>query len=148
MLAQDEARRLQHGFIGTEHLLPGLLRESGSIAARALADLGVSLDKARSKVEATVGPGREGSAPTSPPFTPRTKKVLELDHWRIPFCQGGPTSLDNLCRVCRAHHRMKTHRGFVLDGGPGGWRWRPPRVLPPLEHVPASPAHALALARC
>ena len=54
-------------------------------------------------------------------------RLLEVDHWRVPFAKGGPTSLDNLARVCRHHHRKKTHEGFVLDGGPGRWRWRPPR---------------------
>ncbi len=56
-------------------------------------------------------------------------RLLEIDHWRVPFAQGGPTTLDNLCRICRAHHRKKTHQGFVLDGGPGNWRWRPPRIF-------------------
>ena len=58
-------------------------------------------------------------------------RLLEIDHWRIPFAYGGETRLGNLCRVCRAHHRMKTDRGFVLEGGPGQWRWRVPRVFRP-----------------
>jgi hypothetical protein len=60
-------------------------------------------------------------------------RLLEIDHWRVPFAAGGPTSLDNLARVCRAHHRKKTHRGFILDGGPGKWRWRPPRIFFPSD---------------
>jgi hypothetical protein len=54
---------------------------------------------------------------------------MEIDHWRVPYGKGGPTELDNLCRICRPHHRQKTHRGFVLDGGPGAWRWTPPRIF-------------------
>jgi hypothetical protein len=56
-------------------------------------------------------------------------RLLEIDHWRVPFANGGPTTLDNLCRVCRSCHRKKTHQGFVLDGGPGKWTWTPPRVF-------------------
>ena len=77
VLAQDEARRLNHSFIGTEHLLLGLLHEGEGVAAKALESLGVPLESARRSVEATVGRG--STAPSgSPPFTPRMKKVLEL----------------------------------------------------------------------
>ena len=77
VLAQEEARLLRHNFIGTEHLLLGLLREGDGVAAKALGELGVRLDDVRERVKETTGP--PGSAPTgSPPFTPRTKKVLEL----------------------------------------------------------------------
>lgn len=51
---------------------------------------------------------------------------LEIDHWRIDFSRGGPTELDNLCRLCTLHHRMKTRTGWRLAGGPGRWRWLPP----------------------
>jgi hypothetical protein len=47
---------------------------------------------------------------------------LEIDHIE-PFAEGGPTSLDNLVRLCRHHHHMKTNLGFRLIGKPGGWRW-------------------------
>ena len=76
-LAQGEARLLNHNFIGTEHILLGLLHEGEGVAARALAALNVTLDGARSGVEETVGPA--GTSTTeSPPFTPRAKRVLEL----------------------------------------------------------------------
>ncbi|MHB8681090.1 MAG: HNH endonuclease signature motif containing protein [Acidimicrobiales bacterium] len=52
--------------------------------------------------------------------------ALEVDHYVIPFSQGGPTELWNLARLCRFHHRLKTYSGFVLEGGPGHWRWRAP----------------------
>ncbi|MDE3085882.1 MAG: HNH endonuclease, partial [Acidobacteriota bacterium] len=51
---------------------------------------------------------------------------LEIDHWRIPFAEGGPSELWNLCRLCRFHHRLKTYDGFRLVGGPGNWEWLPP----------------------
>ncbi|MHB1923977.1 MAG: ATP-dependent Clp protease ATP-binding subunit [Acidimicrobiales bacterium] len=77
VLAQEEARLLNHNFIGTEHILLGLIHEGEGVAAKALESLGVSLEAVREKVEETIGPA--GSATTgSPPFTPRAKKVLEL----------------------------------------------------------------------
>jgi len=77
VLAQEEARRLNHGFMGTEHILLGLLAEGHGIGARALASLDISLDEVRGTVEEIIG--MAGTAPSgSPPFTPRAKKVLEL----------------------------------------------------------------------
>jgi ATP-dependent Clp protease ATP-binding subunit ClpC len=77
VLAQEEARLLNHSFIGTEHILLGLIHEGEGLAAKALEALGISLEAVREKVEETIGPA--GTAPTgSPPFTPRAKKVLEL----------------------------------------------------------------------
>jgi ATP-dependent Clp protease ATP-binding subunit ClpC len=77
VLAQEEARLLGHGFIGTEHLLLGLVQEDEGIAARALASVGVSLEAARERVSAVAGPA---SLPPvgSPPFTASTKWVLEM----------------------------------------------------------------------
>lgn len=51
---------------------------------------------------------------------------LEIDHWQVPFAQGGPSELWNLCRLCRHHHRLKTFDGYQLSGGPEKWEWRPP----------------------
>ncbi|HVA06895.1 MAG TPA: DUF222 domain-containing protein [Acidimicrobiales bacterium] len=51
---------------------------------------------------------------------------LEIDHWKIPFAQGGPSELWNLARLCSFHHRLKTYEGFELRGGPGKWEWVPP----------------------
>jgi hypothetical protein len=77
VLAQEEAVGLQHNYIGTEHLLLGLIREREGVAARALESLGISLEAVRSEVEEIIGQGQ--SAPTGQiPFTPRAKKVLEL----------------------------------------------------------------------
>jgi ATP-dependent Clp protease ATP-binding subunit ClpC len=77
VLAQEEARLLGHDFIGTEHVLLGLIHEHDGIAAHVLGDLGITLDGTRRKVEERIG--LTAGAPTGgPPFTPRAKKVLEL----------------------------------------------------------------------
>ena len=77
VLAQEEARLLNHNFIGTEHILLGLIHEGEGVAAKALESVGVSLEAVREKVAETIGPA--GSSTTgSPPFSPRAKKVLEL----------------------------------------------------------------------
>jgi ATP-dependent Clp protease ATP-binding subunit ClpA len=76
VLAQEEARKLQHNYIGTEHLLLGLLGEQG-IASEALARFGLSLAGARDEVKAIIGPGK-GMVAGHIPFTPRAKKTLEL----------------------------------------------------------------------
>lgn len=77
VLAQDEARALRHDYIGTEHLLLGLLREEEGLAARTLAELGVTLNDARDEARKIVGLGEGGTAGQIP-FTPRAKQTLEL----------------------------------------------------------------------
>ncbi|MHB8437729.1 MAG: HNH endonuclease signature motif containing protein [Acidimicrobiales bacterium] len=54
------------------------------------------------------------------------RRHLEIDHYKVPFALGGRSELSNLARLCTFHHRLKTHAGFVLDGGPGHWVFRPP----------------------
>ncbi|HOB86073.1 MAG TPA: ATP-dependent Clp protease ATP-binding subunit [Bacillota bacterium] len=77
VLAQEEARRLTHNFIGTEHLLLGLIREGSGVAARALQNMGVDLNKVRQEVERIVPKGNK--APTHGiSYTPRAKRVVEL----------------------------------------------------------------------
>jgi ATP-dependent Clp protease ATP-binding subunit ClpC len=78
VLAQEEARDLRHDYIGTEHLLLGLLREGTGSAARALTSMHVTLDAARQVVEASVGLGEHEQLSKHIPFTPRAKKALEL----------------------------------------------------------------------
>ena len=75
-VAQEEARGLDHDFIGTEHLLLGLLASAGGAAGDALTELGVTLAEARDKVEERVHPTRSAAQGT-PPFTPLAKKALE-----------------------------------------------------------------------
>ena len=77
VLAQEEARLLNHNYIGTEHILLGLIHEGEGVAAKALESLGISLEAVRAQVEEIIGHG--GTAPSGHiPFTPRAKKVLEL----------------------------------------------------------------------
>ena len=77
VLAQEEAKMLNHNYIGTEHLLLGLIHEGEGVAAKALEALGISLDAVREQVQEIIGQGQQ--APTGHiPFTPRAKKVLEL----------------------------------------------------------------------
>ena len=77
VLAQEEARLLNHNYIGTEHILLGLIHEGEGVAAKALESLGISLEAVRNQVEEIIGQG--GTSPSGHiPFTPRAKKVLEL----------------------------------------------------------------------
>ena len=76
VLAQEEARMLNHNYIGTEHLLLGLIHEGEGVAAKALDSMGITLSSAREQVQDIIGPGQQ--APSGHiPFTPRAKKVLE-----------------------------------------------------------------------
>jgi ATP-dependent Clp protease ATP-binding subunit ClpC len=75
--AQDEARQLDQNYIGTEHILLGLVHEGNGVAGKALESLGISLDEIRQRVEETIGRGQHASSGHIP-FTPRAKKVLEL----------------------------------------------------------------------
>jgi len=77
VLAQEEARMLNHNYIGTEHILLGLIHEGEGVAAKALESLGISLEAARQQVEEIIGQGQQ--APSGHiPFTPRAKRILEL----------------------------------------------------------------------
>ena len=77
VLAQEEARQLNHSFIGTEHILLGLIHEGEGVAAKVLDSLGITLEAVRGRVEEAIG--TTSHTPIgSPPFTPRAKKVLEL----------------------------------------------------------------------
>jgi ATP-dependent Clp protease ATP-binding subunit ClpC len=77
VLAQEEARALEHNYVGTEHILLGLLREEEGLAARTLDSLGVVIEPVRAQVARIVGTGEEVTSGQIP-FTPRAKKVLEL----------------------------------------------------------------------
>ena len=77
VFAQEEARELNHNYIGTEHLLLGLMRDADSVAAQALQELEISQDAVREQVTEIIGRGKR-SPSGHIPFTPRAKKVLEL----------------------------------------------------------------------
>src|ERR1700726_4506643 len=77
VLAQEEARTLKHNYIGTEHILLGLLREEQGLAARVLESLDITVERVRGQVVRIVGHGEEQTSGQIP-FTPRAKKVIEL----------------------------------------------------------------------
>src|SRR5579872_1191822 len=77
VLAQEEARMLNHNYVGPEHVLLGLIHEGQGVAAKALERLGLNLDSVREQTEDLVGQG-EGAPTGHIPFTPRAKRVLEL----------------------------------------------------------------------
>ena len=77
VLAQEEARMLNHNYIGTEHLLLGLIAEGEGVAAKALESLGIAVERVREQVEEIIGQGQQAPGGHIP-FTPRAKKVLEL----------------------------------------------------------------------
>jgi ATP-dependent Clp protease ATP-binding subunit ClpA len=77
VLAQEEARMLNHNYIGTEHILLGLIHEGGGVAAKALKSLGITLETVRQQVEEIIGRGQQ-APPGHIPFTPRAEKVLKL----------------------------------------------------------------------
>src|SRR2546421_4886988 len=76
VLSQEEATQLNHNYIGTEHILLGLLGESGGLASQALTSLGMSVEGARQEVVKIIGMGST-EPPGRIPFTPRAKKILE-----------------------------------------------------------------------
>jgi ATP-dependent Clp protease ATP-binding subunit ClpC len=78
VLAQEEARMLNHDYVGTEHILVALIREGGGVAAQALGSLGITEEAARQQVEEVVGRGQPGPQQGHLPFTPRAKKMLQL----------------------------------------------------------------------
>ena len=78
VLAQEEARMLNHDFIGTEHLLLGLIHEGKGVAAKALDGMGITEEAVRQQVEEIIGRGQQAARSGHIPFTPRAKKVLKL----------------------------------------------------------------------
>ncbi len=87
MYSQEEARRLGHNFVGTEMILMGLLHEGTGFGAQALSSMGLNLEDTRIEVEKIIGRG-SGQVPAEIPFTPRTKRLLELswDEARLTEC--------------------------------------------------------------
>ena len=143
-LAQEEAQRFNHNYIGTEHILLGLVRETEGVAARVLANLGVDLSKVRSAVEFIIGRG-ERPAQGEIGLTPRAKKVVELavdearrmnhtyigtEHLLIGLLREGEgvaagvlESLSvSLDKVRTETHRILSQSSPTTQGGPGGSR--------------------------
>jgi len=72
---------------------------------------------------------------------------LERDHWRVDYGKDGPTELDNLVRLCPAHHRLKTDGGWRLEGGPGNWQWVAPAKPPTAQQMARARKVAVAKAK-
>jgi ATP-dependent Clp protease ATP-binding subunit ClpC len=89
VLAEEEARMLNHGYVGTEHILVALIREGGGLAAQALQSLGITEEAARQQVEEIVGRGQADPQRGHPAFTPRAKEILQLSmHEAIALDHG------------------------------------------------------------
>lgn len=145
VLAQEEARSLRHNYIGTEHLLLGLLGEPEGVAARALGRFGMSLSGTREEVKAIVGLGKEPMSGHIP-FTPRAKKALELALREALQLLDGHIGTEHIllgviregsgvaAQVMRDHGDILAMRMAVLDIRPAGQpspgrRWRRARGL-------------------
>jgi ATP-dependent Clp protease ATP-binding subunit ClpC len=140
--AQEESRRLNHSYIGTEHLLLGVLREDEGVAAAALASLEISLDPAREQVAEIVGRGQQ--APSGHiPFTPRAKKVLELslrESVRLGHPYIGPEHI--LLGVIAEGHGVAVEVLRVLGAPPERVRARVLELVPATGEEPAGPPEA------
>jgi ATP-dependent Clp protease ATP-binding subunit ClpA len=150
VLAQEEARRLGHDFIGTEHILLGLVHEEEGVAAAALRDSGVTIAAARARVKEVLA-RHAGATGASPPFTPRAKKVLELSLREALAHQHSYIGTEHiLLGTLREGEGMATHVLVELGVNLEGLRQRveqlmeggdpEPPVGPPRSAFPLSPA--------
>ena len=132
VLSQEEARQLKHNYIGTEHILLGLLGEPEAVAGKVLASFGITLDGTRDEVTGIVGTGDEKPVKGHIPFTPRAKKTLELALREALAlhhnCIGTEHILLGLIRegdgiaaqVLRSHADLLAIRSAVFDAVPSG----------------------------
>ena len=153
MLAQEEARALLHGYIGTEHIMLELLLEDEGVAARVLESLGITLEMARTRVVAIIGPGEDVTSGQIP-FTPRAKKVLELalrealslghnyigtEHIRLGLVRENDGVGPRVLLELGADSEKIRAKVISMLSGSGG--------LPPAEAVPASVSPARGMRR-
>jgi ATP-dependent Clp protease ATP-binding subunit ClpA len=140
--SQEEARDLRHNYIGTEHLLLGLLRDEAGIAGNVLGELGLQLDAVRGQVIEIVGTGEEAAGML--PFTPRAKKVLELalrealslghdhigtEHVLLGLArEGDGVAMRILVDAGADAETIRTQVLVVLGGAPGSARAQPRRI--------------------
>jgi ATP-dependent Clp protease ATP-binding subunit ClpA len=140
VLAQEEARTLRHNYIGTEHLLLGLLREEEGVAAKALEALDITVERVREKVVEIVGSGEDQGA-SQIPFTPRAKKVLEMalreslslghtyigtEHILLAMMREGEGVAARVLLALNADAVMVRNEIVRLLSGPGGRQARDP----------------------
>jgi len=160
VLAQDEARMLNHNYIGTEHILLGLIHEGEGVAAKAMESLGISLEAVREKVEEIIGHGQQ--SPTGHiPFTPRAKKVLELslrealqlnhsyigtEHILLGLIREGEgVAAQVLVKLGADLNRVRNQVLQLLSGFQGGGKGEPAGVGAPTEGGGQGPASSTVL---
>ena len=151
-LAQEEARQLDHSFMGTEHILLGLIHEGDGVGAQALRSLGISFQAVSDQVQEMIGTAGT-VASDSPPFTPRAKKVLELalrealqlnhsyigtEHLLLGLVREGEGVAATV--LMRSERISGTSRGEQSHVRPSGERGRPTRRHPPTSR-PAERPH-------
>src|ERR671935_1993007 len=144
VLAQDEARAFKHNYIGTEHLLLGLLREEEGVGARVLESLGVTAEGVRGQVARIVGVGEEPTG-GQVPFTPRAKKVLEralreaiglghnhigTEHILLALAREEGVAAQILAGLDVSPERIRDEILRVLPHSTMDPKGRPPRPLP------------------
>lgn len=140
VLSRSEAMLLEHSYIGTEHLLLGLIAEGDGVAAMALRSLGVRLDDVRGQVEEIIGRGEAREVePQAIPFTPRTKKILELslkeahllghnyigtEHILLALVrEGDGVGRQILTKLGAGHQAIREEVTKLLGGPPASGRW-------------------------
>jgi hypothetical protein len=143
VLAQEEARTLGHSYIGSEHILLGLLREVEGLAARVLESLDVTLERVRAEVERIVSRGDEAAAGQQMPFTPRAKRVLELARREaLSLGQNYIGTEHILLGIAREHDGVAARILRDFDADPETVRNEVLRMLsgPVARHVPPQAA--------
>ncbi len=133
VLAQEEARALRHNYIGTEHILLGLLREEAGVGAAVLQSLGVSIGDARAHVVRLVGSGEE-VATGQIPFTPRAKKTLEIANREALSLGHNYIGTEHiLLALARANEGVAARVLSAFDADPEGIRQAVSSLLPASE---------------
>jgi ATP-dependent Clp protease ATP-binding subunit ClpA len=154
VLAQDEARALKHNYIGTEHILLGLLRQEKGLAARVLESLGVTVEEVRYRVARMIGQGDEVTQGEIP-FTPRAKKVLELSLREAKALQHGYIGTEHiLLGIVRENEGVAARILVDFDADAATIRGEVIRMLsggePPDQEglsKPQAPPHAITFSR-
>jgi ATP-dependent Clp protease ATP-binding subunit ClpC len=129
VLAQEEARILKHNYIGTEHILLGLLREEEGLAARVLESLDITVERVRAQVVRIVGSGEEVTSGQIP-FTPRAKKVLELALREALSLGHNYIGTEHiLLGLVRENEGVAARILLAFDSGPSSATGRPSTVM-------------------
>ena len=162
VLAEKEARILNHGYVGTEHILLGLIRKGDGIAIKALESLGISLEAVRQQIEGTISPGQ--NTPYGPiPFTARATRVLDLsrrearqrkdnyigtEHILLGLIgEGGGAAAQVLVKLGANLNQVRQQVTELREGKMSAWGGRPPPAGPVRRPLPVQPA-SLVLDRC